>query len=401
MIEFDVAQQRLAQAGRLPERTETCELGAALGRILAQDIQAQLDMPPADNSAMDGYAVRLADVSDGRVLPIQQRCYAGEVPETLKEGMAIRIFTGSLLPPGADTVIIQENCQEDEHGVRILEAPEVGANIRRRGEDMRRGEVLIQSGTRLTAAHIAQLAAQGHAALSVYPGLTVGILTTGDELTPAGQPLRPGQIYNSNAPMLQAQLLALGVAAVRAVHAADTLEAIRDALQSLLAECDLVLTVGGVSVGEKDLVKPAIESIGGQLDLWKVRMKPGKPLALAYVQDKPLVCLPGNPVSSYAVFALMVSPLVRRLQGRRETLPAIRYGVLQGERHFQGDREEFIRVQLDSDEQGRLLVRPFGNQGSGVISSLPWAQALARIPADAHVAPGDVVRIYEYSQWQA
>lgn len=401
MIEFDVAQQRLAQAGRLPERTETCELGAALGRILAQDIQAQLDMPPADNSAMDGYAVRLADVADGRVLPIQQRCYAGEVPETLKEGMAIRIFTGSLLPPGADTVIIQENCQEDEHGVRILEAPEVGANIRRRGEDMRRGEVLIQSGTRLTAAHIAQLAAQGHAALSVYPGLTVGILTTGDELTPAGQPLRPGQIYNSNAPMLQAQLLALGVAAVRAVHAADTLEAIRDALQSLLAECDLVLTVGGVSVGEKDLVKPAIESIGGQLDLWKVRMKPGKPLALAYVQDKPLVCLPGNPVSSYAVFALMVSPLVRRLQGRRETLPAIRYGVLQGERHFQGDREEFIRVQLDSDEQGRLLVRPFGNQGSGVISSLPWAQALARIPADAHVAPGDVVRIYEYSQWQA
>ncbi len=401
MIEFDVAQQRLAQAGRLPERTETCELGAALGRILAQDIQAQLDMPPADNSAMDGYAVRLADVADGRVLPIQQRCYAGEVPETLKEGMAIRIFTGSLLPPGADTVIIQENCQEDEHGVRILEAPEVGANIRRRGEDMRRGEVLIQSGTRLTAAHIAQLAAQGHAALSVYPGLTVGILTTGDELTPAGQPLRPGQIYNSNAPMLQAQLLALGVAAVRAVHAADTLEAIRDALQSLLAECDLVLTVGGVSVGEKDLVKPAIESIGGQLDLWKVRMKPGKPLALAYVQDKPLVCLPGNPVSSYAVFALMVSPLVRRLQGRRETLPAIRYGVLQGERHFQGDREEFIRVQLDSDEQGRLLVRPFGNQGSGVISSLPWAQALARIPADAHVASGDVVRIYEYSQWQA
>lgn len=401
MIEFDVAQQRLAQAGRLPERTETCELGAALGRILAQDIQAQLDMPPADNSAMDGYAVRLADVADGRVLPIQQRCYAGEVPETLKEGMAIRIFTGSLLPPGADTVIIQENCQEDEHGVRILEAPEVGANIRRRGEDMRRGEVLIQSGTRLTAAHIAQLAAQGHAALSVYPGLTVGILTTGDELTPAGQPLRPGQIYNSNAPMLQAQLLALGVAAVRAIHAADTLEAIRDALQSLLAECDLVLTVGGVSVGEKDLVKPAIESIGGQLDLWKVRMKPGKPLALAYVQDKPLVCLPGNPVSSYAVFALMVSPLVRRLQGRRETLPAIRYGVLQGERHFQGDREEFIRVQLDSDEQGRLLVRPFGNQGSGVISSLPWAQALARIPADAHVAPGDVVRIYEYSQWQA
>src|SRR5690606_3337680 len=317
-------------------------------RILAQDIQAQLDMPPADNSAMDGYAVRLADVADGRVLPIQQRCYAGEVPETLKEGMAIRIFTGSLLPPGADTVIIQENCQEDEHGVRILEAPEVNANIRRRGEDMRRGEVLIQSGTRLTAAHIAQLAAQGHAALSVYPGLTVGILTTGDELTPAGQPLRPGQIYNSNAPMLQAQLLALGVAAVRAVHAADTLEAIRDALQSLLAECDLVLTVGGVSVGEKDLVKPAIESIGGQLDLWKVRMKPGKPLALAYVQDKPLVCLPGNPVSSYAVFALMVSPLVRRLQGRRETLPAIRYGVLQGERHFQGDREEFIGVQLDS-----------------------------------------------------
>lgn len=401
MIEFDVAQQRLAQAGRTPEQTELCNLDHALGRILAQDIQAQLDMPPADNSAMDGYAVRLADLDDGRILPIQQRCYAGDIPQTLKEGMAIRIFTGSLLPPGADTVVIQENCQENEQGVRILEMPEAGVNIRRRGEDMRVGEVLIQTGTKLSAAHIAQLAAQGHASLSVYPTLTVGILTTGDELTPAGQPLRAGQIYNSNAPMLQGQLQALGVAQVRAVHAADTLEAIRDALQSLLADCDLVLTVGGVSVGEKDLVKPAIESIGGQLDLWKVRMKPGKPLALAYVQDKPLVCLPGNPVSSYAVFSLMVSPLVRRLQGRHDTLPTVRWGVLQGERHFQGDREEFIRVQIDCDEQGRLLAQPFGNQGSGVISSLPWAQALARIPADTHVAPGDVVRLYEYSQWQA
>ncbi|WP_341667629.1 molybdopterin molybdotransferase MoeA [Alcaligenes sp. SDU_A2] len=401
MIEFDVAQQRLARAGHYPETTEVCELADALGRILAQDIQAQLDMPPADNSAMDGYAVRLTDLAEGRVLPIQQRCYAGDMPETLKAGMAIRIFTGSLLPPGADTVVIQENCQEDEHGVRILEMPEAGVNIRRRGEDMRVGEVLIQTGTKLSAAHIAQLAAQGHARLSVYQRLTVGILTTGDELTPAGQPLLPGQIYNSNAPMLRAQLLALDVARVRALHAPDTLEAIRDALQSLLADCDLVLTVGGVSVGEKDLVKPAIESIGGELDLWKVRMKPGKPLALAYVQDKPLVCLPGNPVSSYAVFSLMVSPLIRRLQGRRDTLPTVRHAILQGERHFEGDREEFIRVQVGSDEQGRLLAQPFSNQGSGVISSLPWAQALARIPADTHVAPGDVVRLYEYSQWQA
>ena len=401
MIEFDVAQQRLAQAGQVPTQTETCDLSQALGRILAQDIQAQLDMPPADNSAMDGYALRLADIADGKVLPIQQRCYAGDIPETLKDNMAIRIFTGSMLPPGADTVVIQENGQEDEQGVRILEMPVAGVNIRRRGEDMRIGEVLITTGTKLTAAHIAQLAAQGHAQLQVYPCLTVGILTTGDELTPAGQPLKTGQIYNSNAPMLRAQLQALGVETVHAAHAKDTLEAIQDALKELLQRCDLVLTVGGVSVGEKDFVKPAIEGIGGQLDLWKVRMKPGKPLALAYIDNKPLVCLPGNPVSSYAVFSLMVSPLIRRLQGRNQVLPTIRYGILQGERHFEGDREEFIRVQVDNDEQGRLLARPFDNQGSGVISSLPWAQALARIPADSHVAPGDVVRLYEYSQWQA
>ncbi|XOT96785.1 molybdopterin molybdenumtransferase MoeA, partial [Alcaligenes pakistanensis] len=142
MIEFDVAQQRLAQAGQVPTQTESCELSQALGRILAVDIQAQLDMPPADNSAMDGYALRLSDIADGKVLPIQQRCYAGDIPQTLKENMAIRIFTGSMLPPGADTVVIQENCQENEQGVRILEMPVAGVNIRRRGEDMRMGEVL-------------------------------------------------------------------------------------------------------------------------------------------------------------------------------------------------------------------------------------------------------------------
>lgn len=401
MIEFDVAQQRLAQAGQAPTQTEHCELAHALGRILAQDITAQLDMPPADNSAMDGYALRLSDIVEGKELPIQQRCYAGDIPEPLQAGMAIRIFTGSMLPAGADTVVIQENCQEDEHGVRILEMPVAGVNIRRRGEDMRMGDVLITTGTKLTAAHIAQLAAQGHAQLPVYPQLTVGILTTGDELTPAGQPLQAGQIYNSNAPMLRAQLQALGMESVHAVHAKDTLDAIQDALKDLLQRCDLVLTVGGVSVGEKDFVKPAIEGMGGQLDLWKVRMKPGKPLALAYIDNKPLVCLPGNPVSSYAVFSLMVSPLIRRLQGRKDALPATRFGILQGERQFKGDREEFIRVQVDNDELGRLLVRPFGNQGSGVISSLPWAQALARIPADTTVVPGDAVRLYEYSQWQA
>lgn len=400
MIDFDLAQARLTDAGTAPKQHETCSLTLALGRVLAQDIITRLDMPPADNSAMDGYAVCWEDLQASASLPIQARVYAGDVPPALIRGQAIRIFTGAPIPANADTVIMQENCSEQNGHVLINEPSPQGVNIRRRGEDMQAGLPLIAAGTVLHSAHIAQLAAQGIASITVYPRLKVGILTTGDELTAPGLALPPGHIYNSNAAMLQAQLADLGVHETDHLHASDSLESIQNALQTLSTNCDMVLTVGGVSVGDKDFVKPAIEAVGGKLDLWKVRMKPGKPLALAYLNRKPMVCLPGNPVSSYAVFTLMVSPLIRGLQGRHERHARLSKGKIQLDKPWFNEREDFIRVQATYAPDGQLLLQPFRNQGSGVISSLPWASGLARMPSGVQVHTNTLVDYYDFAYWR-
>ncbi|HEY9280352.1 MAG TPA: molybdopterin molybdotransferase MoeA, partial [Eoetvoesiella sp.] len=280
MLDFDVAQSRLAAAGKRPVSTETLALHDAAGRVLAEPITATLDLPPADNSAMDGYAICHQDYRAGHAFPIQQRCFAGQQPEALQRGNAIRLFTGSLMPAGADTVIMQEDCSETDNLLTVNQPPAAGAHVREQGEDIKKGQPLFDVGTVIGAAEIAILASQGLASVKVYPKLKIGILTTGDELVAPGQPLNSAQIYNSNGPMLAAMAAQLGASVVHVLHAADTYEALQRAFATLLADCDLVLTVGGVSVGEKDLVKPAIEQLGGTLDLWKVNMKPGKPVAL-------------------------------------------------------------------------------------------------------------------------
>lgn len=399
MLDFDVAQAQLAQAGNPPQRTEDCALREARGRILAQSLAAHLDMPPADNSAMDGYAIRLADYQPGRGLPVQQRCYAGQQPEPLQAGQCIRIFTGSIIPEGADTVVIQEDCTETGNVLTINLAPEPGANIRRRGEDVRKDSLLLEAGTRIGAAEIALLASQGYARLPVYPRLKVGILTTGDELVEPGVPLQAAHIYNSNGPMLATLVEGLGADPVHVLHARDTLESLQQALDTLIADCDLILSVGGVSVGEKDLIKPAIERAGGELDLWRVRMKPGKPVALARAQGKPIVCLPGNPVSAFAVFALLVSPLIRRMQGRGQWLPAVGHARIDSPAPFNDIRDEFIRVRAERGADGQTRLSVFSRQGSGVISSLPWSDGLARIPAGTQVNAGELVPFYSWANW--
>ncbi|MDX3893905.1 gephyrin-like molybdotransferase Glp [Pusillimonas sp.] len=399
MLDFDVAQAQLAEAGNAPQQTEDCPLHEAQGRILAASLIAHLDMPPADNSAMDGYAIRFADYQPGRGLPVQQRCYAGEQPQPLQAGQCIRIFTGSLIPEGADTVVIQEDTTETDNVLLINEAPELGAHIRRRGEDVRKDSVLLEAGRRIGAAEIALLASQGYARVPVYPRLKIGILTTGDELAEPGTPLKAAQIYNSNGPMLATLVAGMGALPVHVLHAKDTLESLEQALDTLIADCDLILSVGGVSVGEKDLVKPAIEKAGGELDLWRVRMKPGKPVALAHAQGKPIVCLPGNPVSAFAVFALLVSPLVRRMQGRGQWLPAVEYARLDSQPPFNDIRDEFIRVRAERGDDGNTRLGVFSRQGSGVISSLPWSDGLARIPAGRQFEAGDLVPYYSWSAW--
>jgi molybdopterin molybdotransferase len=398
MLDFDTAQTRLAQRATPPSHRETVPLHAVAGRILAADVTATLDLPPADNSAMDGYAVRASEAAPGATLPIQQRCFAGHRPEPLRPGHAIRLFTGSLVPEGADAVVMQEDCQETGDQVTFSRAVTPGNFVRMRGEDMARGAVILRQGTLLGAAQTAVLAAQGIAQVPVFPRIRVGILTTGDELVTPGMPLPPAAIYDSNAPMLASLCAALGTDAPILRHARDDTAAIQQALRELSADCDLVLSVGGASVGEKDLVKPALEALGGTLDLWRVRMKPGKPVALAELGGRPLVCLPGNPVSSFVVFALLVSPLIRGLQGRHTVFPPVRRGLLGGDQPQGGEREDFLRIQADAANGSTRLV-PYHQQSSGAISSLNWAHGLARIPAGTRTSPGTEVAWYAFQDW--
>ncbi|NYT86852.1 gephyrin-like molybdotransferase Glp [Pollutimonas harenae] len=401
MLDFDTAQAQLAAAGGHPSITEKCSLSQARGRVLAQTLFATLDLPPADNSAMDGYAIRHADYAAGKSLPVQQRCYAGAKPQDLLPGSTIRLFTGSLLPKGADTVVMQEDADESNDELLIQHVPKLGSHIRHRGEDIRAGEQLFAKGSLLGAAQIAMLASQGYAEVSVYPALKVGILTTGDELVNPGQPRSDEHIYNSNGTMLAALVENMGARAIHVLHALDTEASLQSALATLLQDCDLVLTVGGVSVGEKDLVKPAIEQFGGSLDLWRVCMKPGKPVALAHAANKPIVCLPGNPVSAFAVFTLLVSPLLRSMQGRTRIMPPLGYGKLSTQKEFKDSREEFLRVNAQANIEGHTHLKPYPQQGSGIISSLSWASGLARIPANTSIKDGDIVPYYDFQHWLA
>ncbi|MEO6960117.1 MAG: gephyrin-like molybdotransferase Glp [Burkholderiaceae bacterium] len=399
MLDFDIAQSLLADAGKPPTTTETCALYRAAGRVLAQPVIATLDLPPADNSAMDGYAIRYSDYQAGQQFPVQQRCFACVQPEPLQEGRTIRLFTGSLMPPGADTVVMQEDCDEVDNTLKIRTNPQYGAHVRKQGGDVRKGDVLLAKGTQLDAAHIALLASQGLVDLPVYSQLRVGILTTGDELSFPGQPRTDEQVFNSNGPMLAVLVDRLGARVVHVLHALDTRASLQKALATLLKDCDLILTVGGVSVGEKDLVKPAIEQAGGTLDLWRVCMKPGKPVALAHAKNKPIVCLPGNPVSAFTVFAVLVSPMVRAMQGRAEIMPLVQSGRLKTVKEFRETRDEFLRVRANVTAQNLLELVPYDKQGSGMISSLPWASGFARIRANTATRDGDIVPYYDYQHW--
>lgn len=397
MIDFDTAQARLIAAGQPLKKTETASLATCAGRVSAQTIIATLDLPPADNSAMDGYAIRHADYHAGTRLPVQQQSFAGDVPAPLEAGQAIRLYTGSVMPEGADTVIMQEHVTVHDDGITIDQPPRQGQHVRLQGEDVAQGATIIKAGTLIQAGEIALLASQGIDTLTVCSPLKVGLLTTGDELVPPGQPLAPAQIYNSNAPMLASLISRLGAVPHRVIHAADTAEDLQSAFDTLLSDCDLVLTVGGVSVGDKDLIKPTIEQMGGTLDLWRVRMKPGRPVALAHARSTPIICLPGNPVSAYVVFAILVAPAIRAMQGRQQVLPRVQYGCVQTSRTLGGFREEFIRVRIHDRANALPVIEPHSDQGSAIIHSLAWADGLARVPADATIQDGDHLAFYTLS----
>ena len=389
MITVAEAQRQLSkQSFKLePDRVL---LNEALGRIAFDDIVSELAIPPSDNSAMDGFAVNSADLNVGKMsFKVSQRIPAGASPEPLQAGTAARIFTGGMMPIGADAVVIQEDCDYSQEHVTVLKPVESGANVRPQGQDIIRGAKVVNKGQKLNAIDISLLASIGCHDVSVFKPLTVALFSTGDELVEAGEILKPGQIYNSNRPLLVALCQQLGYHVFDCGVVEDTFNATKDALANAAINADVIISSGGVSVGEEDHVKPALESLG-ELALWKVQMKPGKPVAYGNVDGVPFLGLPGNPVSSFTVFQLLGVPLLRALQGQNVE-EALCYSVIAGFDKPTASREEYIRVKLSRNAQGHLLAERFPNLSSGVMSSLSWADGLLRQSIDCSITKGELV----------
>jgi molybdopterin molybdotransferase len=344
---------------------------------------------------MDGYALRCADVlAAGTRLPVTQRVPAGSVGHRLAPGSAARIFTGAPVPVGADAVVMQERCERDGDGVIVNHVPRDAENIRRRGEDIRLGSEILAAGTRLTPQALGLAASIGVPLLPTFRRLRVALFFTGDELAMPGEPLKPGGIYNSNRYLLRGLLDRLGCAVTDLGIVPDTLEATRDALRRAAALSDLIVTSGGVSVGEEDHVKPAVEA-EGELGLWKLAIKPGKPLAFGRVGNADFIGLPGNPVSSFVTFLILVRPFILKRMGCSDWLPR-RIALPAGFDWPRPDaRREFLRARIGLGAPGGRLEL-FLNQGSGVLTSTVWAGGLVDNPPGNSIRAGDVVQFIPY-----
>ena len=399
MLSFEQALEKLLAAAQPVEEIRSLPITAAAGRFLAASQQSTVAVPPLDNSAMDGYAVRVADITAAGVcLPVSQRIPAGTVGTTLQPGTAARIFTGAPVPAGADAVIMQERCEHGENGVVINHVPREGENIRRSGEDISVGAEILKAGVKLRPQEIALAASAGLPELPVYRRVRVGVFFTGDELVQPGEPLPPGAIYNSNRYALRALLEGMGCEVRDLGAIADTLEATRDALRRAAADNDLVLTSGGVSVGEEDHVKPAVEA-EGSLNMWKIAIKPGKPLAFGEIHKQDgkawFLGLPGNPVAAFVTFLTMVRPFILRLQGAASVSPRVLNlpsASVWG--RADGARLEFLRGWLNDDG----AVELYKNQGSAVVTSLCWSDGLVLNPPGNTIAVGDTVRFVSFAE---
>jgi molybdopterin molybdotransferase len=382
--------------------TETLATLAANGRILAVTQSSQLNVPPMDNTQMDGYAVRAADCASGHAtLKVSQRIPAGHVGEPLQPGTAARIFTGAMIPEGADAVVMQEQCELAGDMVTIRHAPKSGEWIRRTGEDIKAGNAILAAGTRLRAQELGLAASVGLASVPVLRKPRIAVFFTGDELAMPGEPLKPGSIYNSNRFTLRGLLENLGCDITDYGIVPDSLAATRDTLRKAAANHDLILTSGGVSVGEEDHIKPAVEA-EGRLNLWQIAIKPGKPLAFGEVKRAGdgsdgtafFIGLPGNPVSSFVTFLLFVRPFILRLQGVADVAPKAFAMRADFALPKVDKRNEFLRARINATGGLDLFV----NQSSAVLTSTVWGDGLVDNPAGRTVAPGDTVRFIPFSE---
>ncbi len=398
-LSVEEASAQLLAAAQVIEGTECLPTTECLGRVLAEPVISPVDLPGWDNSAMDGYALRAADLqAGGGWLPVSQRIAAGHCGDALAPGTAARIFTGAPLPEGADTVVVQEVCEPEGDGVRVKAEMTAGANIRRRGEELRIGTCVLEAGTRLAPQHLGLAAGVGAAQLRVYRRLRVAMLASGDELAMPGEPLGPGQIYNSNRFLFRAFLQALGCEVIDLGIIEDDRNATLAALGTGAELADLVLASGGVSVGDEDHVRPAVEQLGS-LDLWRVAMKPGKPLAFGRIGDTPFIGSPGNPVSLFVTFCLFARPFIARMQGVGNAGPPSPLRLPAGfELSRPVKRRDYQRARLEIDAAGTAAIQRFHSSSSAALSSLTWANGLVVIPPEITIAAGDLVDFLPFSE---
>lgn len=402
MISLEEAQERILAAIQ-PLSAEEVQLDDALGRYLAAAIHSPVDLPPADNSAMDGYAVRAADLAAATMENPVALCLSGEARAgnafagCVETGSCVRIFTGAILPPGADAVIMQEDVRRETgqpDKVIISEKIQPWENVRLRGEDVRKNALLAGLGEELTAQRLSLLAAAGLARIQAGRRPTVALLATGDELREAGDALPPGLIYESNRIGLSALVRQAGAIPKLYPLVADDLVLTKQALQTAFQECDVVVTSGGISVGETDWVKQAFAEIGGQLEFWTVAIKPGKPFAFGRCGGKLLFGLPGNPVSALLSFFLLGRPALLRLQGASDLRPPASWGTLAEPLSNRGERRQFVRVILDAAGQ----VRSAGSQASHILSSMARANGLVDVPPGTTWPAGTLTAVLRWAQ---
>ncbi len=400
LLSYSEAKTRLLSLARTVTEIETVDLADAYGRVLAETLISPITVPPFSNAAMDGYAVRFDDVSTtGIRLPVSQRVAAGEVPEPLLAGTAARIFTGAQLPEGADTVLMQEDCQLAQEGVIVNLLPVAGQHVRLKGSDLTAGKAILSAGSHFSAAAMGLAASVGIARVPVFRRLKVAIFFTGSELVMPGEPLPPGCIYNSNRYVMRGFLQGLGVELIDLGIVQDNFQATRETLRQAAASADLIVTSGGMSEGDEDHVTTAVKA-EGQIDVWKIASKPGKPLAFGSVRaaqhTAAFIGLPGNPVSVWCGLLTLVSPFLRRCQGftRLEPLPL----TLRADFSYtvKGNRMEIVRVRRN--DNGGMDIYP--TQDSAIISSAVWADGIAMIPAGTTVNPGDSLEFLPGPGWQ-
>lgn len=391
MISVSAAIDQLIASAKTTDAIESLPVTQSQGRVLAEDITATIDVPPADNSAMDGYAFCYADaLKNDFILPLSQRIPAGVAPKPLTPSTIARIFTGAEIPSGADTVAMQENCTEQDGAVTIGGSVTAAANIRLKGQDIQSGQTILSAGTKLRAQEMGLLSSIGIKTLKVFKPLKIAIFSTGDELVEPGKDLQPGQIYNSNRATLTGLIESLGMSLVDLGTVPDSLEATEAVLQKAATEGDIILSAGGVSVGDEDYVKSAVAKLGN-IDFWRVAIKPGKPLAFGKIDNTPFIGLPGNPASVFVTFMILARPFLLASQGLCRVLPQSLKAIAQFDKSGE-KREVYLRAKLTDTG-----VEIYPNQSSGVLSSACWGELFVVQQSGQSIQVGDLVDVLPYS----